>query len=106
MQPDTPSIEPTRTAPKAILTDLQIHELPSNGRRIQNIVTQLPGTLIEPECSGFSVSGQKGVYANVSVDGGDYDGTWTCGIRGRSSSSPTLGFESLNQIQIVRNTFS
>ncbi len=103
---ETPGVEATRTAPKSILTDLQIHELPSNGRRIQNLVTQMPATLIEPECSGFSVSGQKGIYANVSVDGGDYNGTWTCGVRGRSSSSPTLGFESLREVQIVRNSFS
>ena len=103
---EDPGMEPSRSAPKSILTDLQIHELPSNGRRLQNLVTQLPATLIEPECSGFSVSGQKGIYANVSVDGGDYDGTWSCGIRGRSSSSPTLGFESLQEVQIVRNTFS
>ena len=103
---ETLGIEPTRTAPKSILTDLQIHGLPSNGRRIQNLVTQMPATLIEPECSGFSVSGQKGIYANVTVDGGDYNGTWSCGVRGRSSSSPTLGFESLREVQIVRNSFS
>src|SRR5262249_51217999 len=54
------STEPTRSAPKAVLTDLQIHNLPSNGRRLQNMVTQTPTTLIEPECSGFSVAGQKG----------------------------------------------
>ncbi|MBV9507369.1 MAG: carboxypeptidase regulatory-like domain-containing protein, partial [Acidobacteriia bacterium] len=29
---DVPGIEPTASAPKSILTDLQIHELPSQGR--------------------------------------------------------------------------
>ncbi len=58
-----PGIEPTRTAPKSILTELQLKELPSNGRRIQNNVLDTPATLIEPECRGFSVSGQKGIFA-------------------------------------------
>jgi hypothetical protein len=98
--------EPGRSAPKSVLTDLQIHNLPSNGRRIQNMVTQTPTTLIEPECSGFSVSGQKGVYANLLIDGGDYNSTWSCGVRSRSSSAPSFGFEALQEIQVVRNTFS
>ena len=103
--PDSAS-EPGRSAPKAVLTDLQIHNLPSNGRRIQNMVMQTPTTLIEPECSGFSVAGQKGIYANLLIDGGDYNSTWQCGVRSRSSSAPSFGFEALQEIQVVRNSFS
>ena len=100
------SSEPARSAPKSVLTDLQIHNLPSNGRRIQNMVMQTPTTLIEPECSGFSVAGQKGIYANLLIDGGDYNSTWQCGVRSRSSSAPSFGFEALQEIQVVRNSFS
>ncbi len=103
---DASGIEPTLTAPRSVLTDLQIHNLPFAGRRVQNLVVQMPQSLIEPECSGFSISGQKGIYANVSVDGGDYDSTWACGIRGRSSSAPTFGIEALQEVQVVRNGFS
>src|SRR6185295_20247396 len=39
-------------------------------------------------------------------DGGDYASTWACGIRGRSSSSPTFGIEALQEVQVVRNGFS
>jgi hypothetical protein len=101
-----PGLEPTRTAPKSILTDLQIHNLPSNGRRVQNLVIQTPTALIEPECRGFSISGQKGIYSNVSVDGGDYNSTWGCGIRARSEAGPSFGLESLREVQVIRNTFS
>ena len=103
---DAPGLESTQTSPKAVLTDLQIHNLPFAGRRIQNLVVQTPSALIEPECSGFSINGQKGIYANVSVDGGDYDSTWSCGIRGRSSSAPTFGIEALQEVQVVRNGFA
>jgi len=103
---DAPGLEPTRSAPKSILTDLQIHELPSNGRRVQNTVTQTPTALIEPECRGFSISGQKGIYSNVSIDGGEYNSTWSCGIRARSESAPSFGLEALQEVQVIRNTFS
>ena len=103
---ESPGVESTRTAPKSVLTELQIHNLPFAGRRVQNLVVQTPGALIEPECSGFSISGQKGIYANVNVDGGDYDSTWACGVRGRSSSAPTFGIEALQEVQVVRNGFS
>src|SRR5581483_11736159 len=98
---DAPGIEPTRTATKSILTDLQIHELPSNGRRLQNFVTDTPQALIEPECRGFSISGQKGIYANISIDGGDYDSTWGCGIRARSESGPAFSLGAIEEVQVV-----
>lgn len=103
---DAPGIEPTRTATKSILTDLQIHELPSEGRRLQNFVVDTPQALIEPECRGFSISGQKGIYSNISIDGGDYDSTWGCGIRARSESGPAFSLGAIQEIQVVRNTFS
>ena len=45
---DTPGVESTQTAPRAVLTDMQIHNLPFAGRRIQNLVVQTPAALIEP----------------------------------------------------------
>jgi hypothetical protein len=101
-----PGIEPARTAPKSILTEKQLAELPSNGRRVQNNVIETPAALIEPECRGFSISGQKGIYSNVSIDGGDYNSTWGCGIRGRSESAPNFSLEALAELQVIRNTFS
>jgi len=103
---DAPGIEPTRSATKSILTDLQIHELPSEGRRLQNFVVDTPQALIEPECRGFSISGQKGIYSNIAIDGGDYDSTWGCGIRARSESGPAFSLGAIQELQVVRNTFS
>jgi hypothetical protein len=96
----TPGIEPTRTAAISILTELQLRELPSNGRRVQNNVLETPATLIEPECRWFSVSGQKGIYASINIDGGDYNSTWGCGIRGRSESAPNFSLEALEELQL------
>ncbi|MDP2660132.1 MAG: hypothetical protein Q8R28_05335, partial [Dehalococcoidia bacterium] len=44
--------------------------------------------------------------ANVNVDGGDYNSTFGCGLRGRSDSAPTFSMEALAEFQVVRNMFS
>ena len=41
--------DPTLALSKSVLTDLQIHDLPSNGRRLQNLIWDIPGGQLEPE---------------------------------------------------------
>ena len=99
-------MEATAASGKSILTDVQIHNLPSNGRQIENLLVQTPGALIEPMCNGYSISGQKGIYSNVNVDGGDYNSTFGCGLRGRGEAAPAFSMEALAEFHIVRNVFS
>jgi hypothetical protein len=103
------ALEPTQAPSRAILTALQMQHLPSNGGRIQALVWQMPGGQIEPECRGLSVAGQKGIFANISVDGADYNSTFACGtgsVRGGSGSAPTFNMEALQEFQITRNIFA
>jgi hypothetical protein len=103
------TLEPTQAPSRAILTALQMQHLPSNGGRLQALVWQMPGGQIEPECRGLSVAGQKGIFANISVDGADYNSTFACGtgsIRGGSGSAPTFNMEALEEFQITRNIFA
>ena len=99
-------IEATAASSKSILTSLQIQNLPSNGRQIEGILLQTPGALIEPMCNGYAISGQKGLYSNVNVDGGDYNSTFGCGLRGRGAAAPAFSMEALAEFHIVRNVFS
>jgi hypothetical protein len=103
------TLEPTQAPSRAILTALQMQHLPSNGGRIQALIWQMPGGQIEPECRGLSVAGQKGIFANISLDGADYNSTFACGtgsIRGGSGSAPTFNLEALQEFQITRNIFA
>jgi hypothetical protein len=95
--------EPTQTFSKAVLTDLQLRNLPLPGRRIKNLFLQTPATQIEPECGGFSISGQKGVYTSFNVDGGDYTSSHFCG---HVEMSPSFTVEALEEFQVLRSTFS
>jgi hypothetical protein len=96
-------IEPSNTFSKAVLTNIQLRNLPAPGRRIKNLFQQTPATQIEPECGGFSISGQKGVYTSFNVDGGDYTSSHFCG---HVEMSPSFTIEALEELQVLRSTFS
>src|SRR5436190_7598254 len=100
---DNTAIEPSQTFSKAVLTDIQLRNLPSNGRRIRGMFLLTPSTQIEPECGGFAISGQKGLFTNINVDGGDYTNTHWCG---HVEFSPTFSLEALQEFQVLRSTFS
>ncbi|HEY7680980.1 MAG TPA: carboxypeptidase regulatory-like domain-containing protein [Terriglobia bacterium] len=101
---DAPAvIEPTQTFSKAVLTELQLRNIPAPGRRIKNLFLLTPSTQIEPECGGFSISGQKGVYTSFNVDGGDYTSSHYCG---HVEMTPTISVEAIKELQVLRSTFS
>ncbi len=97
------ALEPTGTQGKAVLTALQLENLPAAGRRVRSLFLLTPATQIEPECGGFAISGQKGLFANISVDGGDYTNTHWCG---HVEFSPTFSIEAIEEFQVLRSTFS
>ena len=96
-------IERTGTQGKAVLTDLQLQNLPASGRRVRSLFLYTPATQVEPECGGFAISGQKGLFTNINVDGGDYTNTHWCG---HVEFSPTFSIEALQEFQVLRSTFS
>ena len=103
------TLEPTQAPSRSILTALQIQHLPSNGGRLQAMIWETPGGQVEPECRGLSVAGQKGIFSNISIDGGDYNSTFACGTgstRGGSGSAPTFNMEALEEFQVTRNVFA
>ena len=104
MTADAPGvIEPSQTFSKSILTEIQLRNLPAPGRRIKNLFLLTPATQIEPECGGFSISGQKGVFTSFNVDGGDYTSSHFCG---HIEMSPSFTVEALQEFQVLRSTFS
>jgi hypothetical protein len=101
---DAPAvIEPAQTFSKAVLTNLQLRNLPAPGRRVRQLFLLTPTTQIEPECGGFSIAGQKGVYTSLNVDGSDYTSSHFCG---HVEMGPTITIEAMEEFQVLRSTFS
>lgn len=96
-------VQTTVSNSDAVLSETAITNLPSNGRRFQDLATLTPGAQIDTERNQISLSGQRGVNANINVDGVDYNQPFFGGIRGgeRSNFAPTIPQESIKEFQVV-----
>ncbi|PYQ52872.1 MAG: hypothetical protein DMF78_10445 [Acidobacteria bacterium] len=87
------ALETTSDARSATFNAAAIENLPINGRRFQDFVTLTPTAQIDPQRGQISLSGQRGINANISVDGADFNQPFFGGIRGgeRSNTAFTGG---------------
>lgn len=92
----------------AVQNEAAIQNLPINGRRFQDFVTLTPTAQVDPQRGQISLSGQRGINSNVSVDGVDYNQPFFGGIRGgeRANSSFTLPQEAIREFQVVAAGYS
>ncbi len=101
-------IQSTSSTPDAVLDDTAISELPINGRRFQDLATLTPTAQVDPSRGQISLSGQRGINANINVDGADYSQPFFGGIRGgeRSNSAFTLPQESVREFNVISAGYS
>ncbi|MBL8167672.1 MAG: TonB-dependent receptor [Acidobacteria bacterium] len=102
------SVQTTVSQPDAVVNETAINNLPINGRRFQDFVTLTPTAQVEPSRGQISLSGQRGINANVNIDGVDYNQPFFGGIRGgeRSNNAFTIPQESIKEFQVVAAGYS
>ncbi len=101
-------VQTTRSEPDAVINEQAIRDLPINGRRFQDFVTLTPTAQVEPSRQQISLSGQRGINANINVDGVDYNNPFFGGIKGgeRSNFAFTIPQESIREFQVVPSGYS
>jgi len=104
----TALIESTQANPDSLFGVRSIEALPINGRRFHDFASLAPTVQIEPQRTGISFAGQRGINANVSIDGADYNEPFFGGIRGgeRAGIAFTIPQEAISQFQVVSNGYS
>ncbi len=102
------SIQTTQSTSDAVLSETAIQNLPINGRRFQDFALLTPTAQIDTERNQISLAGQRGINANINVDGVDYNQPFFGGIRGgeRSNFAPTIPQESIKEFQVVAAGYS
>jgi hypothetical protein len=94
---------PSTTVPSAAITNL-----PINGRRFQDFATLTPTVQVDQSRGQLSFAGQRGINANVMLDGADYNQPFFGGIRGgeRSNSIITVPQTAIQEFQVVTTGYS
>src|SRR5207253_687070 len=72
---EVPIVEVTKTESASTLDELSVATTPVLGRKFEDLLTLTPGVSIVqgPDGDEINVNGQRGIFNNVSLDGGDYN---------------------------------
>ena len=71
----TPTIDTVKTESSSTINETAISNTPILGRKFEDLLTLTPGVAITqgPDGDEINFAGQRGIFNNVSLDGGDYN---------------------------------
>ena len=102
---EVPAVETTNTAASTRIETEQLKNLPVTGRDFKNLVLLTPETRFDSERGNISVSGERGINTNVTVDGVDYNNPFFGGtIAAAEGRAPlSLSEESIKEFTVITN---
>jgi len=71
---ETPTVETVRIEQASTLNEITVANTPILGRKFEDLLTLTPGVSIVqgPDGDEINFVGQRGIFTNISLDGGDY----------------------------------
>lgn len=102
---EVPVVEVANTSSSTTIQTEQIKALPLNGRNVTDLVLLTPETRRDSERNNISISGQRGINTNVTVDGVDYNNAFFGGTAGTAEGRAPLSIseESVKEFTVITN---
>ncbi|MEZ5313694.1 MAG: TonB-dependent receptor [Thermoanaerobaculia bacterium] len=102
---EAPEVEVTNTAATTTITTEQIKNIPLSQRDFRNLVLLTPSTRFDSERGNLSISGQRGINTNVTVDGVDFNNAFFGGTVGGAEGRAPLSIsqESIKEFSVITN---
>ncbi len=102
---EVPVVEVTNTATGTTMQEEQIEALPVAGRDFKGLVLLTPQTRLDSERGNLSISGQRGINTNVTIDGVDYNNAFFGGTVGGAEGRAPLSIsqESIKEFTVITN---
>jgi hypothetical protein len=99
----TPSIDTERTAAATTITQATIETIPILGRKFEDLLTLTPGVSVVqgPDGDEISFAGQRGVFNNISLDGGDYNNGFFGEQAGGQRASIDITLDAIKEFQVI-----
>ena len=100
---DVPVIEITKTESSSTLSEAAIAQTPVLGRKFEDLLTLTPGVSISqgPDGDEININGQRGIFNNISLDGGDYNNGFFGEQMGGQRAAVDITLEAVKEFQIV-----
>jgi hypothetical protein len=102
---EAPVVEVTNTTHGTTIQTEQIKQIPINGREFRSLVLLTPESRKDSERGNLSLSGQRGINTNVTVDGVDYNNAFFGGTVGSAEDRAPLAIsqESIKEFTVITN---
>src|SRR5436190_4425909 len=99
----SPTVGITRTASANTLNEATIATTPILGRKFEDLLTLTPGVSIVqgPDGDEITFAGQRGVFNNVSLDGGDYNNGFFGEQLGGQRAAIDIPLDAVKEFQVV-----
>jgi hypothetical protein len=99
----TPTVETTRSGVASTLEERIIANIPILGRKFEDLLTMTPGVSIVqgPDGDEISFVGQRGIFNNVSLDGGDYNNGFFGEQAGGQRAPIDITLDAVKEFQVI-----
>jgi hypothetical protein len=100
---DVPVVEVTKTASSSTLDETAVARTPVLGRKFEDLLTLTPGVSISqgPDGDEININGQRGIFNNISLDGGDYNNGFFGEQMGGQRAAIDITLEAVKEFQII-----
>jgi hypothetical protein len=98
-----PAVEVTRTASASTLNQVAVESTPILGRKFEDLLTLTPGVSVVqgPDGDEITFAGQRGIFNNVSLDGGDYNNGFFGEQAGGQRAAIDITLEAVREFQVI-----
>jgi hypothetical protein len=98
-----PTIDTTKTESSTTLNELAVSTTPILGRKFEDLLTLTPGVSVVqgPDGDEITFAGQRGVFNNVSLDGGDYNNGFFGEQLGGQRAAIDIPLDAVKEFQVV-----
>jgi hypothetical protein len=98
-----PTIDTAKTESSTTLDETAVSNTPILGRKFEDLLTLTPGVSIVqgPDGDEITFAGQRGIFNNVSLDGGDYNNGFFGEQAGGQRAAIDITLEAVKEFQVV-----
>jgi hypothetical protein len=99
----TPTVDTVKTESSSTLNETTITNTPILGRKFEDLLTLTPGVAITqgPDGDEINFSGQRGIFNNVSLDGGDYNNGFFGEQAGGQRAAIDITLDAVKEFQVI-----
>src|SRR6202158_2570378 len=98
-----PTVDTAKTESSSTLNETTVSTTPILGRKFEDLLTLTPGVSVVqgPDGDEITFAGQRGVFNNVSLDGGDYNNGFFGEQLGGQRAAIDIPLDAVKEFQVV-----